>query len=107
MLQNENKQAGLGNIVCFTFTRKGAQKRENMKRTTREYAVSHNEIENLVMAHQLNGNTFLLRHELGGFVGSTGTLTGSERHPPQMTAKHKTLQDEVLMPLSDHFFSAP
>lgn len=68
MLQNENKQAGLENTVCVTFARKGAQKRGNMKRTTTEYAISHNEMQKLVMTYQLNvnySNIFLLRHELG------------------------------------------
>lgn len=39
-------------------------------------------------------------------VGKTEALAGIEKHPPQMTAKDKPLEDTVLIPLSDHFFSA-
>lgn len=40
-------------------------------------------------------------------VGKTEALTGSKRHPPQMIAKHKALEDAVLILHSDNFFSAP
>lgn len=71
--------------------------------------ISHNEMQNPVMAYQLNveyGNTFLFRHELGWLLARLKPW-GSERHPPQITAKDKALEDALLVSPSDHFFSAP